>query len=55
MHPSPLEGTSSKAHQELCGEAVQVREGFQKDYLTIVDINCKNFTGFFWNPFLKAF
>ena len=32
MHPSPLEeGTSSKAHQELCGEAVQVREGFQKD------------------------
>ena len=49
MHPSPLEGTSSKAHQELCGEAVQVREGFQKDRTPFsAQISAHELQKFYW-------
>ena len=58
MHPSPLEGTSSKAHQELCGEAVQVREGFQKDRTPLsAQVSAhklQNFNWIFLEPFPKS-
>ena len=58
MHPSLLEGTSSKAHQELCGEAVQVREGFQKDRTPLsTQISAHTLQNFYWiflEPFPKS-